>query len=511
MRVRTHFFLALALAFSQVPIAKATSNSTDPYFDTRTSTPEARGLSSDRLADMLAAIQREDHNIHNVSIIRNGQLVLDAPIFPHVRNNKHTIHSCTKSVTSTLIGIAIEQGYIESVRTPVLDFFPTRVVANLDSRKEAMTLEHLLTMTSGFDCQDTWVYDWRGMDEMQQSGDWVLHVLNLPMVALPGELYRYCNGVSLLLSAIIQEVTGKNTLEFAHENLFGPLGIADVEWPATPQGTTIGWGRMRLRPHDMAKFGLLFLNEGRWEGQQVVPSSWVRESTTQRVATSDVFGTVSDGYGYQWWVDAQGYYMAAGFGGQLIFIIPDQNIIAVFTSGVSLTDFHTPERLLQDYVIPAAISPTPLTENPSGLSQLRSIMSALENPSPAPVAALPAMAHVISGRRYIFDPNNFDFHSFSLSFRAGSNEALFDFSYRDRNLVQLPVGLDDVPRVTEAEGYLRAYKGTWLGDDRFFMSYQVVGYSENGTFDMRFSGDEALVTFTVRTSERTTDLRARAR
>jgi hypothetical protein len=261
----------------------------------------------------------------------------------------------------------------------------------------------------------------------------------------------------------------------------------------------------------MAKFGLLFPNEGRWEGQQVVPSHWVRESTTQRVATSDVFGTVSDGYGYQWWVDAQGYYMAAGFGGQLIFVVPDQNIIAVFTSGVSLTDFHTPERLLRDYVLPAAVSSTPLPENPSGLSRLRSLMSALANPSPTQVAPLPAMAHVISGRRYDFDPNDFDFHSFSLLFRAGSNEALFDFSYRDRNLVQLPVGLDDVPRVTEAEGYLRAYKGTWLGDDRFFMSYQIVGYSENATFDITFSGDEALVTFTVTTSERTIDLRAQAR
>jgi CubicO group peptidase (beta-lactamase class C family) len=498
--MKTYLFLALFLAFSPVLLAVAASDGTDPYFNFRTSTPEEEGLSSDRLADMLAAIQREDYNIHNVSIVRNSQLVVDAPIFPHSRNAKHTIHSCTKSVASALIGIAIEKGYIESVRTRVLDFFPVRVVANLDSRKEAMTLEHLLTMTSGLDCQDTWVYDWRGIEEMRQSGDWVQYVLDLPMVAPPGELYRYCNGVSLLLSAILQEVTGTSTLEFASENLFDRLDISDVEWPATPQGVTIGWGRMRIRPHDMAKFGLLFMN-----------SNWVRVSTTPHVATSDVFGTVSDGYGYQWWIDAKDYYMAAGFGGQYIFVVPDKDIIVVFTAGMSLTDFSIPERLLENYIVPAALSSTPLPENPSGLSRLRAQIGALENPSPAGVSHLPATSHVVSGRDYDFDPNDLNFHSFSLSFGADTNEALLDFSYRDRNLVQIPVGLDNVPRVTEAEGYLRAYKGTWLSDDTFFMSYQIVGYSENGMFNITFSGNEAFVTFTVRTSESTTELHAQAR
>jgi CubicO group peptidase (beta-lactamase class C family) len=509
--MKADLFLAVSLALSFAPLAGAASDEPDPFFATRTSTPEQEGMSSERLADMLEAIQREGHNIHNVSILRHGRLVLDTPVFPHSRNAQHSIHSCTKSVTSALVGIAIEQGYIDSVETRVLDFFPTRNVANLDSRKEAMTLEHLLTMTSGFDCQDTWVYGWRGLTEMRERGDWIQYVLDLPMVAPPGELYRYCNGVSLLLSAIIQETTGTSTLDYARENLFDPLDISDVEWPASPRGVTIGWGRMRLRPHDMAKFGLLFRNEGRWEGRQVVPSNWAPVSTASHVSTSSVFGTVSDGYGYQWWVDAHHYYMAAGFGGQLIFVVPSEDVVAVFTAGVSLTDFRIPETLLENYIVPAAVSSTPLPDNPSGLGRLRALMRALANPNPSPIGPLPALAHVVSGRQYVFDPNDLDFHSISLSFTGGADEALLDFSYRDRNLVQLPVGLDNVPRITEAEGYLRAYEGTWLGDDTFFMSYQIVGYSENGTFSMRFSGDDVFVTFTVRTSEETTELRARAR
>jgi hypothetical protein len=220
---------------------------------------------------------------------------------------------------------------------------------------------------------------------------------------------------------------------------------------------------------------------------------------------------VSDSYGYQWWVDANDFYMAAGFGGQFIFVVPDKDIVVVFTSGMSLTDFSIPERLLENYILPAALSSAPLPENPSGLGRLRAQMGALENPSPTATSPLPAMAHVVSGRNYVFDPNDLDFRSISLSFSAGTNEALLDLSYRDRNLVQLPVGLDNVWRVTDAEGYLRAYKGTWISDDTFFMSYQIVGYSENGTYNIRFSSNEALVTFIVRTSERRYDLRAVAR
>jgi hypothetical protein len=203
--------------------------------------------------------------------------------------------------------------------------------------------------------------------------------------------------------------------------------------------------------------------------------------------------------------------MAAGFGGQLIFVVPSEDVVAVFTAGVSLTYFRIPETLLENYIIPAAVSSTPLPDNPSGLGRLRALMRALANPNPSPIGPLPALAHVVSGRQYVFDPNDLDFHSISLSFTGGVDEAMLDFSYRDRNLVQLPVGLDNVPRVTDAEGYSRAYKGTWLGEDTFFMSYQIVGYSENGTFSMRFSGDDAFVTFTVRTSEETSELHARAR
>lgn len=205
-----------------------------------TSTPEEQGMDSELLAEMLATIQEENYGIDSVSVTRNGYMVADAPVHPFEAGSKHIIFSCTKSVVSALIGIAIDKGYIESVDQPVPGIFPKRTAANLDAAKEAMTLEHVLTMATGLECRDSYLYRWRGLRQMEQSEDWVQFMLDLPMAEAPGSRFEYCNGASFLLSAIIQQTTGMTALAFAEEHLFGPLGITDVEWSANPQGIAIG-------------------------------------------------------------------------------------------------------------------------------------------------------------------------------------------------------------------------------------------------------------------------------
>ena len=278
----------------------------------QTSTPEKQGVDSEKLADMLERIKSQNINIRSVVVICNGNVLLDACFHPYKKDSWHIIHSCTKSITSALIGIAIDKGYIESVKTPVLEFFPERTAANLDENKKALTLEHLLSMSSGFQARDSYLYNWQGLAKMRASRDWIQYVLDLPMADAPGIKFDYSNCVSFLLSAILQESTGTNALAFAREHLFGPLGIHEVDWPSSPQGITLGWGGMRMKPLDMAKIGFLYLNKGVWEGKQVVPSSWVEASTREQIKA----GTLSDGYGYQWWVDEDGYYMALGYSGQ---------------------------------------------------------------------------------------------------------------------------------------------------------------------------------------------------
>lgn len=349
-----------------------------PYWPTegwRTSAPEQQGMDSAMLARMLGAIRDHDYAIDSVLVIRHGYLVADAYVHPFRAGTRHIIHSCTKSIVSALIGIAIDRGYIEGVDTPVLELFPERTVANLDAHKEAMTLAHLLTMTSGFDCQDSYLYGWRGLQELRQSEDWVQFALDLPMRDEPGTRFEYCNSASFLLSAILQQTTGKSALALAQEHLFGPLGISDIHWPANPQGINIGWGDLHMVPHDMAKIGYLYLKEGQWEGQQVVPSAWVEASTRRHIAA-----TMSDGYGYQWWVDAAGFYMALGYAGQFIYVVPEKDLVAVFTSSLSDSDFYVPETLLKRYIMPAARSPSPLPANPDGVALLQSRVQALANP-----------------------------------------------------------------------------------------------------------------------------------
>ena len=341
----------------------------------QTTSPESQGMDSQVLIAMLETVQNQNYNIDSIIVIRNGTLVLDAAVYPYNQDTKHIIHSCTKSIVSVLIGIALDQGFIEGVQTPVLEFFPDRTASNLDSDKKSLTLENLLTMTSGFECRDSYLYRWSGLNEMRGSDDWVQFMLDLPMEAAPGTKFEYCNGASFLLSAIITETTGLSSNEFAEINLFAPLGITDLSWPTNPQGINIGWGELRMLPRDMAKIGYLYLAGGEWDGEQIVPTAWVENSTRKHISA-----TLEDGYGYQWWVDDSGMYLALGYAGQFIFVVPEKELVVVFTSDLSDSDFYLPQNLLNDYIIPAAVSLDPLPKNPAAESDLHQLLGELSQP-----------------------------------------------------------------------------------------------------------------------------------
>ena len=361
--------------FIQAPAATHVAATYWPTAGWRSSTPEEQGMDSGLLSAMLGEILEKNYEIDSVTVVRNGYMVADVSIHPFSSTSKHNIYSCTKSVVSALVGIAIDQGYIEGLQQPVLSFFPQRTIANRDANKEAMTLEHLLTMTTGFRCQDSYLYRWSGLNQMRESEDWVQFVLDLPMEGEPGERFEYCNGASFLLSGIIQETTGMSANEYAVEHLFGPLGISDVDWSSSPQGISVGYSELRMRPQDMAKFGYLYLNEGRWDGEQIVPSEWVVSSSNQFISA-----TLEDGYGYQWWVDDSGMYLALGYRGQFIFVIPEKEMVVVFTSSLEDNDFYVPQTLLNEFIIPAAVASSTLPDNPEGVALLESLIEELASP-----------------------------------------------------------------------------------------------------------------------------------
>ncbi|MEE4602803.1 MAG: serine hydrolase [Desulfobacteraceae bacterium] len=344
------------------------------YFPTsewQISTPEAQGMHSKPILEMMTAIKKKGYTIQNVSIIRNGYLVLDAYIYPFKDGQKHGTYSVTKSVISALIGIAIDKGYIKNVNQTITELFPNKKIANLDELKRSLTLKDLLIMASGFDCNDASANRWAGTIAMTKSSDWTQYTLNLPMAQTPGEYFHYCNGVSHLLSAIIQESSGMKTVEFAKKYLFDPLGIEDVDWAESPEGTSNGFSGLRLKPKDMAKIGLLYLNQGKWENKQIISVEWISVSTRPYI---DGRWNGED-YGYQWWINPAGYYSAVGMYGQAIYVIPDKNLVAVFTSHITGKDMYISGTLLKEYIIPAIASSGPLPPDPENNAQLDNFLA----------------------------------------------------------------------------------------------------------------------------------------
>jgi CubicO group peptidase (beta-lactamase class C family) len=454
------------------------------------SSPEEQGMDSKRLADLVQEILDKHHNIDNITIVRNGFIVLDVYFHPFQEDSKHIIHSCTKSITSALVGIAIDKGHIDGVQSPVIEFFPDKSFANVDDNKRAMTLEHLLTMSSGLNCRDSYLYNWEGLTEMHRTRDWIQYVLDLPMREAPGMRFEYCNGVSYILAAILHMTTGNTVFAFAEEHLFGPLGISDVDWPVSPQFINIGWGGIWMKPHDMAKIGFLYLKGGRWDDEQIVPSQWVEASTSAQI----VAGTMAENYGYQWWVDMGEYYMALGFGGQMIIVHPEHNSVVVFTSVLAGRDFFTVEELYWDFILPAFASTDTLTANVQAAGRLDSLVQVSAHPRPRPVPPVPDVARRISGKTFLFDPNDIQFKKGSFIFTEGESEARFELSFGYKT-IQVPVGLDGVHRLTQSAGFLRAYKGAWENDSTFAMSYQVVGWTEKGTARLIFGPNRVRAEF----------------
>ena len=319
-----------ALSYSHTGSANAKQNGYWPTKGWRTSTPEAQGMDSNLLANMLENIKKEAGTVDSITIVRNGVIVFDVYLHGLKRDTLHNIHSCTKSIISILIGIAIDLGYIKDIHRPVISYFPEKRLANLDERKKAITLEHVLMMATGLKCRSSWKSGWSGLIEMKYHEDWVQYILDLPVEEYPGTRFEYSSSASFLLSAILQRVTGMKTLEFARKHLFKPLGITDIEWETNPQGITIGWGRMYLKPQDMAKIGYLYLKQGQWEDRQIVSKDWIETSTRKHIDTNRSTGYT--GYGYQWWVHPNGFYRAYGLFGQQILVLPQKNLVVIFTS-----------------------------------------------------------------------------------------------------------------------------------------------------------------------------------
>jgi CubicO group peptidase (beta-lactamase class C family) len=274
--------------------------------------------------------------------------------------------SATKSVNSILVGITIDQHKISNVDAKISSFFPEYSDLFTNKQKDAICLKHLLSMTAGLSW-DEWTYPYTDPRNdaamMASKADFFSYVLEKPLATAPGAKFTYSSGVSLMLGEILYKATGLRADKFAEIYLFGPLGISDYYWQKAPNGVVNTLGGLALRPRDMAKIGQLYLNDGRWDGKQIVSKEWVRASTRQQVGAGQLPAWfLADSYGYQWWLgsfdvgnQAIASYSARGQGGQFIINFPTLQMVAVFTGWNDNRLLGQPLEMLQRYILPAAI------------------------------------------------------------------------------------------------------------------------------------------------------------
>jgi CubicO group peptidase (beta-lactamase class C family) len=254
------------------------------------------------------------------------------------RGMLHTLQSVTKTITSMVIGTAITRGDFPSIDSPILRFFDTTRVANIDARKRLVTVRHLLTMTGGFDWNENLPYidPNNSASQLEASPDWVQFTIDRPMARDPGTQFNYSSGETMLLAHIFQRATGVDLEEYAARHLFAPLGITQWHWKRTPAGTLDTEGGLYLDASDLARLWYLMLRDGQWNGTRVLTSDWVRASVTPAVSVDNRPGAAQ--YGYKWWlyrnpVDSSRLVWAgSGFGGQLPYVFPELDMVVVFNA-----------------------------------------------------------------------------------------------------------------------------------------------------------------------------------
>lgn len=314
-----------------------------PYWPTnewRTARPEDLGMDGELLNEAASYIEENGFDLHSLLVIKDGYLVAESYFNGYDQETPHKQYSVTKSFVSAAIGIAYEEGYIENLAQTLEDFF--RNYTFEDETAKEITVENILTMRTGLG----WIEGDPGYYGLVTANDAVEYMLTLPMVAEPGEKFAYCSGCSFLLSAIVTETTGMDTAEYAQEKLFDPLGIEKPQWETVSNGISNGGWGLYLTPREMAKFGYLYLNQGDWDGEQVISSEWVQASSEPGLR-ADQYAD----YGFQWWISPEGYYSAQGLYGQAIFVIPDHNMVVVMTANLRSENIEF--RLLHEYILAA--------------------------------------------------------------------------------------------------------------------------------------------------------------
>ena len=321
-------------------------------------------LNSTILNNLVKKIIDGDYGeIHSLLIYKDNTLVIEKYFRGYNENDLHVCYSVTKSVTSALIGIAIDKGYLNGVTKKILSFFPQYTsIQNPSEWKNSINLHQVLSMSAGFQW-DEFTLPYTNPDndvrKLISSSDWIKYILDLPVTNQPGTIFTYNSGCTTLLGEMIYESTGLKTDQFCETNIFEPLKIFNWEWEKGPNDIINTFGGLKLKPVDMLKFGRLYLQKGKWNGKQLISESWINNSTAAKININNYYE-----YAYQWWryrdasstariLQINDVYYADGWGGQFIWVVPHLNMVVVTTGG-NFNNGNEPLYFFRDYILPAA-------------------------------------------------------------------------------------------------------------------------------------------------------------
>ena len=366
--ILTTLVVLLILFFCQTRLCGQQDSTTDTAKSVGLprSTPEAQGISSSAIFEFLKSADEEIDSLHSFMLVRNSHVVAAAWWKPNSAEKPHVLWSLSKSFASTAVGLVIAEGKL-SLDDKVVEFFPNELPAKPSKNLQAMRVRDLLTMSAGHS---------KEVENLQAQSDWIKSFLAHDVPHQPGSHFQYNTPATFMLSAIVQKVTGKSVLEYLQPKLFAPLAIKKPRWDTNPQNITLGGYGLYLCTEDIAKFGQLYLQKGKWQGQQIVPEDWVEQATSKQVSNgSDPNNDWNQGYGFQFWRCRHDAYRGDGRDGQFCIVMPKQNAVVAITANTN--NMGAIMNLVWDKLLPA-FQEKPLTADKKNLETLRGFVKKLD-------------------------------------------------------------------------------------------------------------------------------------
>ncbi len=468
------------------------------------STPEAEGVSSAGILAFLDALRHSKHEMHSFMLVRHGRVVAEGWWTPYGPQFNHTLYSLSKSFTSTAVGFAVAKNRLR-VDDPVVSFFPKDLPQTVSEHLAALRVKDLLTMSVGHAKEPT--------SSMVEEADWIKAFLAWPIPNPPGTRFLYNSGATYMLSAIVQQVTGQRIYDYLRPRLFQPLGIRGAQWETCPRGINVGGWGLSIPTEGLAKFGQLYLQQGVWQGRQILPAQWVTEATTfkiQQPAPGQPVRPIGQndwlqGYCYQFWRCRHNAFRGDGAFGQLMVVMPEQEAVLAITAETS--DMQGELDLVWEHLLPA-MKPTPLPRDRRSESRLRQTLGSLVLPPPQGQASSP-WASRISHKVFKLDGNelgleraSFGFHGDACVFKLSDRQTAHaiecgvgQWRLGETALPGTPPRLISGGAPPQGTKSKLAASGTWVDPKTFVIVFRYYETPHHDTVTCNFDDNQVRITF----------------